>query len=74
MLDLKKDSFVGKKGLNFYVGTSRAKRRLDLLCQLDEADYYSVVSTLDPNAPCKSDGNQMRAILGKTFSAQVVVE
>lgn len=74
MLDLKKDSFVGKKGLNFYVGTSRAKRRLDLLCQLDEADYYSVVSELDPNAPCKSDGNQMRAILGKTFSAQVVVE
>lgn len=54
MIDLNKNSFFGQKGLEFYVGTSRAKIRLDLVCQLFEDEYYEVVHDLDPNAPKKT--------------------
>lgn len=71
MIDLNKQSFAGKKGLEFYVGTSRAKLRLDLLCSIDEEDYYEVVHDLDPNAPKKKDIERMRTVLGNTFSADI---
>lgn len=74
MIDLNKQSFFGKKGLEFYVGSSRAKLRLDMICELNEDDYYNVVHELDSNAPRKNDPNRMRKILGSTFSADVVVE
>ena len=74
MIDLKKESFVGKKGLQFYVGSSRAKIRLDLLCNIAPTDYYYVVHELDPNAPKRNNAERMRKILGSTFSADVVLE
>jgi hypothetical protein len=74
MIDLDKQSFSGKRGLEFYVGSSRAKIRLDLVCNLSAADYYEVVHELDPNAPKKDDEARMRKILGNTFSTDVVIE
>ena len=71
IMDLNKDSFFGKKGLEFYVGTSRAKMMLDIVCQLATGDYYTVVHALDPNAPKKTDAEKMRKILGGTFSADI---
>ena len=71
MIDLNKNSFFGQKGLEFYVGTSRAKIRLDLVGQIFEDEYYEVVHDLDPNAPKKDDYDRMRKILGSTFSADV---
>ena len=74
MIDLNKQSFYGRKGLEFYVGTSRAKLRLDMICELSDEDYYDVVHELDANAPRRNDPIRMRRILGNTFSADVVVE
>ena len=71
LTDLKKSSFEGKWGMEFYVGASRAKMRLDLICQLDESDYYDVVHALDPNAPHKNNVEKMRKILANTFSVDV---
>ena len=74
LLDLSSGSFSGKKGLEFYVGTSRAKLRLDLVCELAPEDFYQVVHELDANAPYKEDPERMRKILGNTFSADVILE
>ena len=74
MLDLYNKSFSGKKGLEFYVGSSRAKLRLDMICELITEDYYQVVHELDENAPFKEDPDRMRKILGNTFAADVVIE
>lgn len=71
MVDLNNGSFKGKKGLEFYVGTSRAKIRLDMVCNIQSDDYYTVVHDLDPNAPKKDDVERMRKILGSTFSADI---
>ena len=71
MLDLKKDSFVGKKGLEFYVGTSRAKQRLDLVCNLSEDDYAEIISILDPNAPIKGNAEKMKKTLSNVFAADM---
>lgn len=73
MLDLSKDSFTGKKGLEFYVGASRAKIRLDLVCNIAAEDYGEVVRELDPNAPQKNNENVMRNVLGATLSVNVEV-
>lgn len=73
LIDLDKYSFAGKRGMEFYVGTSRAKIRLDIICQLSFDDYYYVVHDLDPNAPNKSEEERMRRILGNTFSADIEV-
>ena len=74
LIDLDKNSFMGKKGMEFYVGTSRAKIRLDLICQLSPEEYYDVVHDLDPNAPKKNEEERMRRILGNTFSVDVKVD
>lgn len=74
MLDLNRQSFSGKKGLEFYVGSSRAKLRLDLICEMSPADYYQVVHELDSNAPYKDDPDRMKKILGNTFAVDVIVE
>ena len=74
LLDLKKDSFTERKGLEFYVGASRAKLRLDMICRLDENEYAEVVQSLDSNAPIKNDPARMRRILGSTFSCEIETE
>ena len=68
ILDLDKNSFTERKGLEFYVGTSRAKKRLDMICQIKEEDFPQIISDLDPNAPTK--GNLFK-ILGGVFSAEI---
>lgn len=74
LIDLNKDSFFGKKGLEFYVGTSRAKQYLDLICDLKEDEYYSLAHDLDENAPNRGNPNRMRNILASIFSAEIDVE
>lgn len=69
MIDLNKDSFTGQKGLEFYVGTSRAKHFLDLICNVAVADYYEVAHSLDPNAPKRDDPVRMKKILSDIFAA-----
>lgn len=74
MLDLTKDSFTGKKGLEFYVGTSRAKIRLDLVCKLAASEYSDVVRELDSNAPQRNNVDFMRNILAATLSVNIEFE
>lgn len=71
MIDLNKDSFVGQKGLEFYVGTSRAKHFLDLICEVESTDYYDVAHSLDPNAPKRDDPIRMKRILADIFAASI---
>ena len=59
--------------MRFYVGASRAKQRLDLICKLTEEEYYDVVHDLDPDAPERKDPDRMRKVLGNTFSVEVNV-
>ncbi len=73
LLDLDKNSFSGKKGMEFYVGASRAKLRLDMICKLIPDEYFEVVHSLDPNAPQRLDVARMRQVLGNTFSAEIVL-
>ncbi len=72
IVDLCKNSFMGQNGLNFYVGSSRAKYRLDMICQLSDDDCYEVVHALDPDAPDRRrKSERMRAMLGSLFSARI---
>lgn len=74
MIDLNKESFIGKKGLQFYVGSSRAKIRLDLVCNINPDEYYEIVHELDPNAPKKNNAEKMRKILGSTFAVNIELD
>lgn len=74
MIDLDKTSFVKKKGLFFYVGTSRAKQYLDFVVRLAPTEYEVVVAELDPMAPKGKDTESMKKILGRVFSADVETE
>lgn len=71
MIDLNKDSFIGEKGLEFYVGTSRAKHFLDLICSISTCEYYEVAHSLDPNAPKRDDPVRMKRILADIFAATI---
>lgn len=71
MIDLNKTSFAGQKGLEFYVGTSRAKHYLDLLCNVASEDYYEIAHSLDPNAPKRDDPVRMKKILSDIFAANM---
>ena len=73
-IDLNKDSFIGRLGLEFYVGTSRAKLQLEMICQLNESDYNDVVKELDENAPLNNNAQRMRNILGSIFGAEVILD
>ena len=74
MIDLDKESFVGRKGMRFYVGTSRAKQYLDIIAVIAPQDYGYVVRGLDPDAPQKKDVEKMKKILGSVFAADVETE
>ncbi|MDD7516831.1 nuclease-related domain-containing DEAD/DEAH box helicase [Ruminococcus flavefaciens] len=74
MIDLDKESFTGFKGLEFYVGSSRAKQYLDLVAIIQPNEYAQIVSELDPNAPQKKDTEKMKKILSSVFSADVETE
>lgn len=74
MIDLDKNSFTGYKGMEFYVGTSRAKQYLDYIVTIAPQEYSQVISELDPDAPQKNDADKMRKVLGSMFSSDVVTE
>ena len=67
MIDLNKDSFTGRRGMRFYVGTSRAKQYLDVVAVLAPQDYGYVVKRLDPNAPQRNDNEKMKKSLDQSF-------
>ncbi len=71
VIDLDEDSFTGKKGLEFYVGASRAKQVLNLICSLDSDSYYSLAHELDPNAPRREDPERMKRILADIFAVKL---
>lgn len=70
LIDLDKESFSNFKGLEFYVGTSRAKLYLDFICNLSEHDYQNIIQGLDPDAPIKKNPDSQRSMLGSLFSAE----
>ena len=74
LIDLDKSSFTGFKGMEFYVGTSRAKQYLDFIAMITPQEYGTVVSELDPDAPQKNDAERMKKILGSVFSADIETE
>lgn len=73
VIGLDKESFVGEKGLEFYVGTSRAKLYLDFIAKIAPEDYVTVVGELNPDAPqIRNNPEAMKEILAEVFSAEVV--
>lgn len=71
MVDLNKESFTGKNGMEFYVGSSRAKQRLDIVCNLDENDYSELIRKLDVNAPTGGTTEKLRRTLGAVFATEI---
>ncbi len=74
LMNLDGNSFAGDRAKEFYVGTSRAKCKLDMICTLADDDYFTVVSQIDEgalNGP--RNKNAMRHIFGNLFSADVKV-
>ena len=65
---------MDEKGLEFYVGTSRAKFRLDFICSISDLDYKEIIHELDPNAPTPRNLESLRDVLGKIFQANVEVD
>ena len=75
LLNLNQKSFEGERGKEFYVGTSRAKCKLDMICTLSDDDYLSVVSAIDKGAASGAKSkNAMKKIFGNLFSSEVVAE
>lgn len=74
MIDLGKDSFKDKKGLEFYVGTSRAKFRLDFICSLSDQDYKEIILDLAPDASTRGNSEFLREKLGGIFAAEVELD
>ena len=74
LIGLDKNSFKDARGLEFYVGTSRAKQYLDLIALISPQEYSEVVSCIDEDAPIKKEPEKMRKILGGVFSADVVMD
>ena len=75
LLNLNKNSFSGERGKEFYVGTSRAKCKLDMICTLSDDDFLTIVSQIDEgalNGP--RNRNAMRTIFGNLFSVDIVIE
>lgn len=75
LIGLNKGSFVGQKGLEFYVGTSRAKQYLDFIAMLKQEEYSDVIHALSPDAPTpKNQPVVLRNILAEIFSAVVTTQ
>ncbi len=72
MVDLNKASFTGYQGLEFYVGTSRAKQYLDCVVCMAPNDYPEVIAALDPDAPIKNDPEKLKKVLGSLFASDIV--
>ena len=56
LVDVDKTTFTGNDGQNvllYYVGTSRARLRLDVIAQLDDSDCLAVLEALDKAGKAK---------------------
>lgn len=71
MLDLTKNSFAGEKGMEFYVGTSRAKRYLDMIGTFTDEELKELAHSLDENAPMRDDPRIMRKVLSGIFASVI---
>lgn len=71
LIDVDAYSFAGKKALEFYVGASRAKLYLDIICKIHPDEYYGVVHSIDQSAPNRSDPVRMRDVLKSVFSVNL---
>ena len=74
MIGLDNMSFTGFKGLEFYVGSSRAKQYFDFVACIAPEEYKNVIRSLDPDAPLKNDYDKLRKVLGEVFSSNVVID
>lgn len=73
LIDLDKSSFTDHRGLEFYVGTSRAKQYLDYVVKMTPEEYPGVISELQPNAHLRNDPERLRKVLSGIFSSEIVV-
>lgn len=73
MIDLDKSSFTGYQGLEFYVGTSRAKQYLDYVVCMVPNEYPEVIAALDPDAPIKNDPEKLRKVMGTLFASDLIL-
>lgn len=72
-VDLEKDSFSGQKGLEFYVGSSRAKFYLDLICIVKDSELSEVLNSIEPKAPVKNrNANIIKSHLSKALKVNIV--
>lgn len=75
LLNLSGNSFTGERGKEFYVGTSRAKCKLDMICTLQDDEFERVVSQIDKGALGGSKSKvALRKIFGNLFSMDVIIE
>ena len=75
LLNLSGKSFTGERGKESYVGTSRAKCKLDMICTLQDDEYETVVSQIDKGALGGSKSKAaLRKIFGNLFSMDVLIE
>lgn len=74
LVDLDKSSFTGYQGLEFYVGTSRAKQYLDYVVCMVPNEYPEVIASLDSDAPIKSDPEKLRKVLGTLFASDIIID
>ena len=74
LINLNKDSFTGECGKEFYVGTSRAKCKLDMICAMSDDDFAYVVSQIDEGAPAISSISAMKRIFESVFSLKIKIE
>ena len=74
LMNLNKDSFIGERGKEFYVGSSRAKCKLDMICTINDSDFVNIVSQIDEGAPRNRNANAMKRIFEALFSLKIQVE
>lgn len=73
MIGLDKNSFVDQEGLEFYVGSSRARHFLEFIVEIVPNDYSDVISLLAPEAIfSKNKHDEMREIIGEVFSSEIM--
>ena len=75
LLNLNAKSFEGERGKEFYVGTSRAKCKLDMICTLGQDDYLDIVAEIDKDAlNGPKNQNALKRRFANLFSAEVIAE
>ena len=71
---LPKAKFCSYKGLEFYVGTSRAKQCLDYVVCMNPDEYPEVISQIDSDAPIKKNNPElMREVMSQLFASDMIV-